>query len=253
MRLDPAAAAGAPPRPSERLDSEERDALSRAVRGELDAREGSPAAYFEREDGESEEDILAALRAQIAEEGGDFEKGDAAQSQRRNLSRAAESAGVSIEDPKMEAKKASRWGFNMDESTTEDTAPAAGLAAALRELEKVEKPKGRAARKVAKRADRVRARTEPTQRRGSMIPGFVIAVVVVGLGATAYAMRAEIEEAYPPAAPYLEQMSGYVSEGRLMVEETYVEYRPVAEGLITQATETVQGFINSSGEETPAE
>ncbi|MEM8870907.1 MAG: zinc-ribbon domain-containing protein [Pseudomonadota bacterium] len=252
LRLDPAAAAGTPPpRPSERLDRDERAALSQAVRGELDARDGKRPAtdFFEPEDGESEEDILAALRSQIAEEGGDFEKGEAVQSQRRNLTRAAESAGIDIDDATTEEKKSSRWGFNMDDTTAEDTAPATGLAAALRELEKVEKPSGRAARKAAKRTRR-QSDPEVRERRGSMMPGFVIAVVLIGLVSAAYVMRADIETAYPAAAPYLAQMSDYVATGRLQVEELYVQYQPVAEGLIAQASETIEGF--TSGEDAPA-
>ncbi len=201
LRLDDGAAAI---RPSERLPEEERAALGQAVQDELAAQSG-----------ESEEDILAALRAQIAEEGGDFEKGDAAMSQRRNLAKAAESAGVEIGSATETEGTSRRWGVNLDEDDT----PATGLSAALKELEKA--PPSRRA---------------PGQRRSGMRAGFVTAVVLVGLGVGAYLLQDRIIEGYPPAEPVVAQVNGYVDQGRTKVEELYAEYQPIVMGMIADLT-----------------
>jgi len=206
LRLD----GGASARPSERLPEGEREALSRAVQDEL-AAQGS---FADANQEENEEEILSALRAQIAEEGGDFEKGDAAQSQRRNLTKAAESAGIELETGGEAPAKKRKWGLGSDDAETE-VAPATGLAAALKELEKEPAPRKGAG-----------------GRRGGLRSGFITALVLVGIGVGAFVMQDQIIEAYPPAEPIVAQINGYVDQGRTQAETLYAQYQPMVMDMI---------------------
>lgn len=211
LRLDSAAAA----RPSERLPEAERDALSRQVQDELDAYGGAADADGE----ENEEELLAALRAQIEAEGGDFEKGDAAQSQRRNLDKAAQSAGIALDRPEDTADKPRRWGISVPDAAAE-AAPATGLAAALKELEATPPARGSAA----------------AGGGHGLRNGFIAALLIGAIGGGVYTMQDRIVEAYPPAEPILAQMNGVVDQGRTQVETLYAEYQPMVMGMIADFT-----------------
>jgi len=226
LRLDPGAAV-TPTRPSERLDSEERDALARAVDEELAAqRETSredvadaddDAGY--RENAESEDEILASLRAQIAAEGGgEFDKKGPAKSGRRDLRKAAEAVGVQVADTEDEAEQKRKW----------------DLEALERERARNSAASGR--RDPLARAIQAHESESAPRRRGGLKAGFVTALVLVVAAAGVYLFQAEIAEAYPPAAPYLAQYDALVDQARTQVEALYAEYSVVVMDQIAQFT-----------------
>ena len=226
MRLDPIAVVTEEvrgTRPSDRLSADERDALQSAVRREVKLRDTdppltAPAAQPQEED-LSEDQILSALRQQIQAEGGDFEKdkGSEGQSQRRNLRKAAEAAGIDV-DAKEEVR--SRWNFSGEKGN--DNSPARSkLAEALRDYEEM-----------------------APRRRGGMRMGFIAALVLLGIGAGVYAMKDQITEAVPQAGPYLDTYAGLVDQGRDTAEGLWAEYGVMVMAKISEMTE--------GGEEAPA-
>ncbi len=223
LRLDPGAVV-APTRPSERLDSEERDALARAVDEELAAQREAAAFVDDDEDDagqitESEEEILATLRAQIAAEGGgEFDKKGPAKSGRRDLRKAAEAVGVQVAETEDEAEQKRKWDLEALERERVRNSAASGRRDPL-------------ARAIQSHESQVAPR-----RRSGMNAGFATAMVLVGAAAGIYLYQAEIADAYPPAAPYLAQYDSAVDQARTQVEALYAEYSVVVMEQIAQLT-----------------
>ncbi|NNU79647.1 hypothetical protein HMH01_04255 [Halovulum dunhuangense] len=209
MRLEPAATepeAPRPARPSERLPEEERSALAAAVRDEIavrDAADTGTPTRGEPDDDLDDEAILAALRAQIAAEGGDFESDDKARSQKRNLNVAAEAAGVDLAapDPRDAPRK---WDLDENSASGAPSGRRDGLAEALRAYEQEEKSN--------------------RPRRGALGRGFRTGLVLAVLAAALVLSQNMIVSAYPPAGPVFERVNAVIAGARLEVERLFVQY-----------------------------
>ncbi len=236
-----------PARPSQRLADDEQRELAAAVQEELAARDTNverprSRRKIERKDEPvADDDILSQLREEIAKEGGNFEDGGPTMSSKRNLEKAAQHAGIAVDDQpgptgrrsdvfpdddkRASDKGKGRRSRRSDKKPKREKRPRSGnLAAALRDIDAAEK-------------------------RASMgfRHGFLTAVIVVMLGSGVYMFRGDIAEAYPPAAPWLAQYDELVIQGRIQAETLYVEYRPVVQDLINQASAAV-GELTSGGE-----
>lgn len=173
-------------------------------------------------DDEPEDDaaIVKALREQIkAEGGGDFAKSKAkAMSQKRNLRVAAEAVGVDVDKEEDDSARR-KWNLSSRDEGAKQPRKAGGrrdgLAAAIQRYEE---------------------EVGPARRKRPLRRGFVTALVLLVLGAGVFMARDQIVEAYPPAAPYLEQYASYVQDGRVMAEELYAEYQPVVMAKIAEFT-----------------
>ncbi|WP_233416686.1 zinc-ribbon domain-containing protein [Halovulum marinum] len=221
LRLDPGAVV-TPPRPSERLDAEERSALARAVEDELAARGDEDPddddTTTNAPTSEDEDEIVAALRAQIAAEGGRFDDKGPAKSGRRDLRKAAEAVGVSVAEAADEAERKRKWDLEAHERERQRRAAASGrrdpLARAIQSYD-----------------------TEPVRRRrGSVMAGLVTALVLVAAASAVYLYQNEIARAYPPAEPWLAQYDTAVEQARTEVEALYAEYSVVVKQQIAQLT-----------------
>ena len=241
MVLDPLAAVAAAPRPqkpSERLPAGERETLRRQAQQEVSFHEDTGQSYgmsdFDVEFEISEEDIRAALREQVKVEGGDFEKEikkkkdkDVDKSQKRNLRKAAEAAGIEVDKEVVR----DRWQSLKDasEGKLRDKADARTgrpnrLTEALKHYEESSRPRGGRGR--AGRA------------------GFALGLVAAAAALVVYLMPERITDIYPPAAPWLDQYTQTVNQTRDQVESLYAEYSVVVMAKIDEFT---------AGDETPAE
>jgi len=243
-----------PTRPSQRLRDDEQRELAAAVQEEIAARDARPESSAgrmgsrrkieRREETPADDEILSALREQIEKEGGDFEGDAPSKSQKRDLAKAAESAGIAVSDSEQPSDR--RWNVALDDH--DDQANAArgrrrgggkntrqnnkraqkdGLAAALRDLEASE------------------------QHRGiTLRHGFATAVLIAVIGGGIYMFQDNIARAYPPAAPWLDRYDQLVIQGRSGAETLHAEYRPQVEGLIDRAGAMIRA-LTSEGEAAP--
>lgn len=234
MRLGASAPArdAAPEPPSARLPDDEREELARAVRDEVSARDKGKSrdtAFVDRSDDDEDDDeaILAALREQIAAEG-PVQKTSDAKSQKRNLRVAAEAVGIDVDEVEDDSKRR-KWNLDKRETAGSASSRASsgrrdGLAEALQRYEEEVGPR--------------------RERRGGLKKGFIAALLLIGIGAGVHSFQAEIVEAYPPAAPYLEQFDGLVQQGRVQAEALYAEYSVVVMDTIAE----MQGGGEEGGE-----
>ena len=235
---EPAPAPAPPPRraalPSERLAEDERETLRRQAQQEVTFHEDTGQSYggsdFDVEFEISEEDIRAALREQVKAEGGDFEKElskEDQKSQKRNLRKAAEAAGVEVTQEVVR----DRWKALKDASEGKLSGKA---------------PPGRPNRlaEALKNYEESSGGSRGRSRAGRN--GFVFGLVACIAGLAVYLTQDQIAEAYPPAAPYLEQFDTMVDRGRGTVEDLYAEYSVVVMAKIDE-------FTADDGEAAPAE
>lgn len=177
--------------PSARLPQSERDAIRAAVQDEMDI-SGQEAQQQKAE----EEDLMASLRQQLAEDDTDYDNvpDDDRVSGRRSVSRAADIAGVAVEPEEPQG---------------------GGIFAAAKPAQEKEKAKPNALAAALQEYERERG-----PRRGGRA-GFLFAVLLAGLAAGAYFGRNHIATYYPPAKPYLEDYVRVVDQSRDKVVEVW--------------------------------
>jgi len=222
MVLDPGAevTAKTPQKPSERLAADERQTLRRQAQQEVSFHEDTGQAYgndFDVEFEISEEDIRAALREQVKAEGGNFEKDlskDEQKSQKRNLHKAAEAAGVEVTEQVVRDRWKSLKDASEGKLRQKDAPGRNRLAEALKSYEET--------------ADRGRGRA------GKVGFWFGIAASIAAAGV--YIAQDQIGDAVPAAVPYLDQYATMVDQGRDTVEDLYAEYSVVVMAKIDEFT-----------------
>lgn len=240
-------------RPSQRLKEDEQRELAAAVQEEIAAREGrgmleADDASAKRKPAPSEDlvpddEILSQLREQIEKEGGDFEGEGPGLSQKRNLAKAAQSAGIAVEDRRDGNDR--RWNLSMDDRDDNDTPSDRGRRARGRGKKKA---KDTSQRKGGL-AEALRELEATQQRQGlGFRHGFLTAVIITMIGGGVYMFQEDIARSYPPAEPYLAQYNDMVIEGRAQTERLFVEYQPVVNDLIGQAGAMVSD-LTSGGDE----
>lgn len=185
-----------PVAPSSRLPQSERDSIQSAIREEISIHEQDSIDAKEEE-----EDLMRSLREQLANDTGDYDSApdDERVSGRRSVSRAADMAGVAIEDEQPEERKMFKGGARDDSKTNE-------LAAALQEYERERGP-----------------------RRGSKF-GFTLSILLAALAVGAYFGRDQIATQYPPALPYLEKYVEIVDVSR----DEVVKYWGITSAFVTE-------------------
>ena len=170
-----------PNTPSAALPEAEREAIRSAVRDEISMHE-QDAIDAKTE----EEDLMRALREQLADDDGDYDSApeDDRVSGRRSVNRAADIAGVAL------AADSQRDDGKKSKATPKEAVKPNDLASALQEYERERGP------------------------RRSGRAGFILALLVCALAAGAYFGRNEIATQFPAALPYLEQYVGIVDQSR---------------------------------------
>lgn len=157
-------------------DQVDRDELRRAVEEELAVKSGAQdEAIADEAEPDEDTELLKSLREQLAEAGTDFDSGPATSS-KRSVVKAAESAGIPA-----------------DELLADRSRKVAASDISIEFVEEMNK-------------------TRPKKR--GIGGGLVTALILAGIAAGTYLFRGEIAEAYPPAAPVLDQYAMTVDKAR---------------------------------------
>ncbi len=160
-------------------DQVDRDELRRAVEEELAVKAATEANAATTDEPDEDTELLKSLREQLAEAGSDFDSGPATSS-KRSVIKAAESAGIPA-----------------DELLADRSRKVNPSDISIEFVEEMNK-------------------TRPRNR--GIGGGLITALILAGIAAGTYLFRGDITEAYPPAAPILDQYAMTVDKARGGVE-----------------------------------